>query len=188
MTNFIGHLHEAIESVCPIDGVSIGDESDRTTWRVDYCDAATSQQRAAADQVLASYDPLDWVKADYVRRLAADAEAARLRFLTPGTGKALEYLEKRDQAAAVHAMGEEAARAMTVQEAVTEFPTLVSGLGYDGDDIWSVALVVIGKAEAWSETSGRIASLERSAKAAIQAASTGAEAQAAYDAVQWPAP
>jgi hypothetical protein len=50
-------LHDAIAAVCPIDGVSIGDWSDRETWRIDYQDRPTSDQQAAAQAALLAFDP-----------------------------------------------------------------------------------------------------------------------------------
>jgi hypothetical protein len=58
----------------PIDGVSIGDVNDRSTWRAFYQPAATAQQRAQGDQILATVDPQDAtvlteLKADYASSL-----------------------------------------------------------------------------------------------------------------------
>ena len=49
-------LSRAIASVCPIDGVSVGDWGDRDTWRIDYSDDATDEERDAADTALAEFD------------------------------------------------------------------------------------------------------------------------------------
>lgn len=49
-------LHEAIEKVCPIDGVSIGKVSDRSTWRIGFHASATDAQRSDAMAVLVAYD------------------------------------------------------------------------------------------------------------------------------------
>ncbi len=49
-------LHEAIEAVAPIDGISIGDWDDKSTWRIDFKPEATNEQRVAAESVL-----IDWV-------------------------------------------------------------------------------------------------------------------------------
>lgn len=50
-------LHTRIVSVCPIEGVSIGDWLDKATWRVDYKLEATQTQREAAQAVIAGFDP-----------------------------------------------------------------------------------------------------------------------------------
>lgn len=50
-------LHRKIAAVCPIDGVSIGDWSDKKTWRISVYDAATDSQKAAAQAVIDAFDP-----------------------------------------------------------------------------------------------------------------------------------
>lgn len=42
----------------PIVGISIGTETDRSTWRIDYRPEATAQQRIDGDALRLSYDPL----------------------------------------------------------------------------------------------------------------------------------
>lgn len=49
-------LHAAIAAVCPIDGVSIGRKNDKATWRIDFRDNATADQRAAAEGIKAAFD------------------------------------------------------------------------------------------------------------------------------------
>jgi CHASE3 domain sensor protein len=43
----------------PIDGVSIGDPLNRTTWRVFYAATATASQRVQGDSLLLTLDPQD---------------------------------------------------------------------------------------------------------------------------------
>jgi len=50
-------LDKAVKAVCPIDGVSIGAPGDKATWRIDFKEAATTAERAAAQAVLAAFDP-----------------------------------------------------------------------------------------------------------------------------------
>lgn len=56
-------LNAAIAAVCPIHGVSIGVSSgrvaDKATWRIDFKDEATTQQKAAAQAALEAFDPAD---------------------------------------------------------------------------------------------------------------------------------
>lgn len=54
-----GLLHDAINQVCPITGVSIGTLSDRTTWRFTPSPAATGQQKAAAQTLIDTWDISD---------------------------------------------------------------------------------------------------------------------------------
>lgn len=50
-------LHAKLANVAPITGVSIGDEADRSTWTIWFDDAATLEQRAAAQAVIGAFDP-----------------------------------------------------------------------------------------------------------------------------------
>lgn len=50
-------LTQAIQSLAPIMGVSIGDPADKGTWRVDFLPEATQEQRDAATACLAAFDP-----------------------------------------------------------------------------------------------------------------------------------
>lgn len=43
----------------PVDGVSVGHPTDRSTWRIEYADAATALQRAQGDALLLTLDPQD---------------------------------------------------------------------------------------------------------------------------------
>jgi hypothetical protein len=54
----ISDLHNKIQAVAPIDGVSVGIVSDKSTWRINFQPAATSLQRAAAQTVIDNYDPI----------------------------------------------------------------------------------------------------------------------------------
>ncbi len=49
-------LAERVAKVCPIFGVSLKDESDKNTWRIDFKPEATEEQRAAAVLALQGFD------------------------------------------------------------------------------------------------------------------------------------
>lgn len=49
-------LHNAIVAVCPINGISIGNASDKTTWAFKATEAATTEQIAAAQAVIDAAD------------------------------------------------------------------------------------------------------------------------------------
>lgn len=51
-----GQLHDAMELVCPIVSVSIGDMADKTTWKFTPVDGATDAQKAAAQAVIDGWD------------------------------------------------------------------------------------------------------------------------------------
>ena len=47
-------LYEAISDVCPINSVTVGNGTDRSTWSYDPKPEATAQQKADADHVIAT--------------------------------------------------------------------------------------------------------------------------------------
>jgi len=63
-------LHNSINVVCPIVSVSIGNETDKTTWKFTPTDEATFQQKAAAQAII---DGWDGAKATDEKRAAKDA-------------------------------------------------------------------------------------------------------------------
>ncbi len=65
-------LEQAIRVACPsIDGVSVRDPLDKSTWRIDFRPAASAQERAAAQAALAAFDIA-------AQDAAEQAEAGRL--------------------------------------------------------------------------------------------------------------
>jgi hypothetical protein len=129
--------------------------------------------------------PLDAVKRELHAKLDNDAENRRMRYLTPGTGMSMTYAEKRDQANAVHSMGEAAATAMSAAEQVEQFPTLAASVGLEAPTLWACALLVIAKSEAWATLSHAIERTRLLGKKAISDASDAASARAAYEAIEW---
>ena len=51
-------LEQALRAVCPIDGVSLGNLADKSTWRIDFHASATSAQRRAAQDALTAFVPV----------------------------------------------------------------------------------------------------------------------------------
>jgi len=49
-------LHNAVAAVCPINGVSVGNESDKATWSFVTSETATPEQIAAAQAVIDAAD------------------------------------------------------------------------------------------------------------------------------------
>lgn len=64
-------LDTAVRAVCPhIVGVSVGRRDDKSTWRVEFGDAATADQRRAAESVMAAHTDLtDDAEPDAVSQL-----------------------------------------------------------------------------------------------------------------------
>lgn len=56
MTNLANQLHDAIEAVCPIEGIAIVNAADKSTWRIDFAAAATDAQKVAAQGIVAGFN------------------------------------------------------------------------------------------------------------------------------------
>ena len=120
---------------------------------------------------------LEAVKDEMKLKVDADAEAARSRVVTPGSGQAMTYLRKADAAAAFLAgqvlseaqqqrLDDEAARlGITVQEA---------------------AETIAATAAAWELLDASIDNIRLTAKAAIEAATTGEAVKQIYAALAFP--
>lgn len=132
-------------------------------------------------EVMAYLNP----KSYWLSRVDDDAERVRLRYLTPGAGMAMTYAEKRDQANAVHGLGQSAANALTEAERIAQFPTLAASVGLEAATLWDCAQLVIEKAEAWVDLSHAIERTRLLGKRSISDASDAAAAGAAYKAIQW---
>lgn len=136
-------------------------------------------------RIVQSNPPADQVKAGLRSRVDEDAEQVRLRYITPGAGMAMTYAEKRDQANAVHAMGQAPANALTEAERIAQFPTLAASVGLEAATLWDCAQLVIAKSEAWADLSNVIERTRLLGKKSISDASDAATARAAYEAIAW---
>ena len=58
-------LHNAIAAVAPIQGVSIGNPDDKSTWRIVFDPSVTSEQTIAAQNVVSNFDFLKSDLTDY---------------------------------------------------------------------------------------------------------------------------
>lgn len=76
-----GLLHIAVSAVAPIDGVSIGDRTNKATWTVSFKEIATPEQRVAAQQVIDAFDP-QTVSNEESRALFFQAETDRTELIS----------------------------------------------------------------------------------------------------------
>lgn len=175
--------------------ISIDDipEHKRGAWRplVLEGDGPTVVTTIESDRVLrvASWTP-EQIAAELARlkaRIDMDAEAVRIKFISPGAGMSMTYQEKNAQAQAVFTLGETAADALTEAERLAQFPTLSASVGVEAETLYACAELVIARYEAWATLSYAIERTRLAAKKAIGLASTAAEARTAYEAVTWPA-
>lgn len=118
------------------------------------------------------------LKASLKARLDADAEAERLHYITAGAGQVMTYQQKAAEAAACLA-DPDADQA--------DYPLLAAEIGITAETLAGVATVVHGQHQAWRVIGGLIEGARLNGKKEIDAAPTAEAAQAAFDAVEWPA-
>ena len=143
--------------------------------------------RAAIDQWIADekpvqpYEPppLDEVKADLKARLDTAAENERLKYITGGSGQAMTYQQKAAEAAACLA---------DTDPDPTDYPLLAAEVGITGATLTEVAQTVYDAHQTWRMIGAQIEAARLGGKAAIDAADTKEDVQAAFEAVTWPSP
>ena len=153
-----------------------------------HADAARAMQEAeeaAFEEELAAEAARVWGKDVYLARTQQAAESARAAHVTLGAGQSLVYQEKAAEAVAVLGMGEVAANALP-DHGSAEFPLLAASVGIEADTLFDVAQIVGERAEATATALGAIERVRLTAKRAIQATETDADAKAIYEAIQWP--
>lgn len=112
-------------------------------------------------------------------QIDADAETERLKYITPGAGQAMAYLQKAMEATAYLA---------ATDPDPADYPLLAAEVGITGDTIADVAAVVDAHYQAWRVIGAAIEQARLGGKAAVDATETVEDAQAAYEAVAWPNP
>lgn len=127
-------------------------------------------------------------KAALLASVDSRAEELRLRYITPGAGMALTYQEKFAQAQAVSAMGRDAANALSQSEREAQFPTLSASVGIEAPTLADAANLVLARYANFARLSLSIERIRLGGKASIQAATSDAEANAAYEAISWTLP
>lgn len=117
------------------------------------------------------------LKTSLKAQIDADAETERLKYITPGAGQAMAYLQKAMEATAYLA---------ATDPDPADYPLLAAEVGITGDTIADVATVVNAHYQAWRAIGAAIEQARLGAKAAVDAAETVEDAQAVYDGVIWP--
>ena len=120
---------------------------------------------------------IDTLKLTLTTQVDADAEAARLLWITAGSGQALTYEQKRIEAERM---------ATDPAPQPDAYPLLAAEVGITADTLAAVGALVRARAAAWTAIAAQIESLRLQAKAAVMAATNAAEARAAA-VVNWPA-
>ena len=152
---------------------------------------------AAPIAVVPPVPSLTSVQAALCSDIDTQAEAQRLRYVTPGACQMATYLLKRSQALqALAAQSANTAANMTADALATAYPYLAAEIGITADpttkaaatDVYGVARAVSAVSSVWQPLDIAIEKVRLATKLVISAATTVAAAQAAHDVVAWPAP
>lgn len=119
---------------------------------------------------------IETVKVAAAQRIDADAEAARLRYITGGSGQAMTYQQKAAEAAAALA---------ATDPDPADYPLIVAEIGITAPTLLEVATVIDGAYQQWRVVGAAIEALRLGGKAAVAAAMTVEDVQAAAD-ITWP--
>lgn len=110
------------------------------------------------------------------------AEAARRRFVTPGSGQLAVYLAKAEEARDLQVDG---------SPDPANYPLLAASIGIEGESLSAVAGVVLAQRAAWLTVAAAIENKRLGAKAAIDALAdppAPEDLAAILTALSWPAP
>lgn len=114
---------------------------------------------------------LDIIRSTFLSRVDADAEGARLGLMTNGSGQAMTYQRKADEAKAF---------ALDANPMPENYPFLANEIGITADTLEDVAQIVSENHEQWVAAGLSIERHRLQTKAAIRAATSVAEIELAY--------
>lgn len=125
---------------------------------------------------------LDKLRQHAIERIDADAERARLRFISPGAGQMLEYQQTEMDAQGFLDSGGDIENYPFLK---AEVDALDEAHGPANDQ--AVAQGIINQAQAWRQIGAEIKRLRRAAKMAVTNAATASEITNAAN-ISWPEP
>ncbi|WFS01580.1 hypothetical protein [Rhizobium tumorigenes] len=174
-----GGFYPLDSAVVPEDAVEITSEAYEDLF---HGQGLGMQIVAGANGVPELLDPrppitLENVKFDLKSSVDSAAEAARLRYITPGAGQAMTYSQKADEAARF--------LAATSPEAA-DYPMLNAEVGITAADLHGVAEVVNASYLQWQTVGAMIEGIRLRAKKGIEFAATSEAAQAIVASIAWP--
>ncbi len=123
--------------------------------------------------------PLDQIKTTLKASIDRDAEACRLKYITPGAGQAMTYQQKSDEAARYLA---------ATSPSDADYPLLSGEVGVTAEDIAGVAAVIDAAFRQWQSIGSAIEAVRLRAKRDIDLAPDADAARAVFDTIAWPAP
>lgn len=157
-------------------------------------DGEGKETNAALAAVLAPYSlrlfppTLDEVKQDLQLKVDEQAEQERQKYITGGSGQSMTYTEKFNQAVDYSKKWQAHMKTPTQEPEPNEndYLLLKAGLGIDGSTLIEVAATVTHAYAVWQQIGAAIEGVRLKTKMAISEAKTAEEAQAIFEAIEWP--
>lgn len=124
---------------------------------------------------------LEAAKQTALVELNRQAEQSRLAWITEGSGQALVYQAKYEEALRFQGSA-------PVTPKNDDWPFLAAELGFAGWDLSSAAAAIVAARRNWTAAAVHIEGVRRRAKKAIAQATTVAELEALLETLTWPTP
>ena len=131
---------------------------------------------------------LDEVKQGLQLKVDELAGKERQKYITDVTGQSLVYKEKQDEAFAYSKawFGHKNAPDEVREPNENDYPMLKAGIGVEGKTMIDVAAIVTQAYADWQIIGAAIEGVRLKTKMAISEAKTAEEAQAIFEAIEWP--
>lgn len=138
--------------------------------------AMAGTHRVEAGELVLIETPIESLRVRAIRRIEVIAECARNRWITPSVAASGIYLAKESEARDWLAAGE--------PEDLADHPLIAGEIGLTAPTAWHIVQLWLGMAAAWRGIAAAIEAARLGTKAAVEAATTGAEIDAALDALE----
>lgn len=141
-----------------------------------------------ADTKLLKEKELESLKSDLCQKTDELAGKERQKYITDVTGQSLVYKEKQDEAFAYSKawFGHKNAPDEVREPNENDYPMLKAGIGVEGKTMIDVAAIVTQAYADWQIIGAAIEGVRLKTKMAISEAKTAEEAQAIFEAIEWP--
>lgn len=150
--------------------------------QIDHIAAVYAQQQ----HPLHGYNALVQLKQRAAMLVDTAAEEERLGLITAGSGQALVYQEKKEEAARLQDLIDAGTALTDIDQ--SEFPFLSSEVGITGEDLIAVGDAIVAQSTSWKLVSAAIEKVRLQTKSQIEAAEDVGTVRSIFDSVDWPTP
>ena len=127
---------------------------------------------------------LEEVRAKAILGIDINAEQARLKFVTPGSGQALVYQAKKEEAVKFLLLYNNGTDAQAAKN--EDWPLISAELGVTADSLWLVAQTINYLANSWVDVAAKIEAIRLKLKDEVNKAQSVDDIRAVLTAIVWP--